>query len=161
MAEEEIVPLKPKTATAVGTDFGVTVEGLDDVLVRLAKCCTPVPSDEIVGSISLGKGTTIHRRVCPAVKALMRNPERFTAVDWDGGSTKSFDVEIAVDGTAAAPGGRGSDLSQHGANIVSYGGTVEDQLAKTWYTAELGDVKALRTLLSALRNVESVSTRIA
>jgi GTP diphosphokinase / guanosine-3',5'-bis(diphosphate) 3'-diphosphatase len=47
-------------------------------------------------------------------------------------------------------------FSEHGANIVSYGGTVEDQLAKNWYTAELGDVKALRTLLTSLRNVEAV-----
>ena len=112
VAEEEIVPLKPKTATAVSTDIGITVQGLDDVLVRLAKCCTPVPSDEIVGYISLGKGITIHRRDCPNVKALMRNPERFTTVDWDGGSTKSFYVQIAVDAwdRPAAPGGRGPDL---------------------------------------------------
>ena len=47
-------------------------------------------------------------------------------------------------------------FAEHGANIVSYGGTVEDQLAKNWYTAELGDVKALKTLLNALRNVDAV-----
>src|SRR5215204_4363121 len=158
VAEEEIVPLKPKTATAVSTDFGVTVQGLDDVLVRLAKCCTPVPSDEIVGYISLGKGITIHRRDCPNVKALMRNPERFTTVDWDGGSTKSFYVQIAVDAwdRPRLLEDVARTFAEHGANIVSYGGTVEDQLAKNWYTAELGDVKALRTLLSALRNVEAV-----
>ena len=59
-------------------------------------------------------------------------------------------------GPAAAARGRRPDLAEHGANIVSYGGTVEDQLAKNWYTAELGDVKALRTLLTSLRNVEAV-----
>ncbi len=74
VAEEEIVPLKPKPQTTSSTDLGITVQGAEGVLVRLAKCCTPVPSDEIVGYISLGKGVTIHRKDCPNVKALMRNP---------------------------------------------------------------------------------------
>ncbi len=158
VAEEETVPLKPKTLTASNTDLGITVSGVEDVLVRLAKCCTPVPSDEIVGYISLGKGITIHRKDCPNVKTLMRNPERFTQVDWDGGSTKSFRVQIAVDAwdRPRLLEDVASTFAEHGANIVSYGGEVEDQLAKNWYTAELGDVKALRTLLTSLRNVESV-----
>ena len=55
-----------------------------DVMVRLAKCCRPVPGDEIVGYISLGRGITIHRESCNNVKALMKDPERFTKVSWDG-----------------------------------------------------------------------------
>jgi guanosine-3',5'-bis(diphosphate) 3'-pyrophosphohydrolase len=158
VAEEEIVPLKPKPQTTASTDLGITVQGAEGVLVRLAKCCTPVPSDEIVGYISLGKGVTIHRKDCPNVKALMRNPERFTDVDWDGATTKSFYVQIAVDAwdRPRLLEDVARTFAEHGANIVSYGGTVEDQLAKNWYTAELGDVKALRTLLTALRNVEAV-----
>jgi GTP diphosphokinase / guanosine-3',5'-bis(diphosphate) 3'-diphosphatase len=128
------------------------------VLVRLAKCCTPVPGDEIVGYISLGKGITIHREDCPNVKALKRNPERFTPVDWDGGASQSFRVQIAVDSwdRPRLLEDVARTFAEHGANIVSYGGVVEDQLAKNWYTAEVGDVKALRTLLNALRNIESV-----
>src|SRR6266498_1601343 len=158
VAEEELVPLKPKTQTTSSTDIGITVSGVEDVLVRLAKCCTPVPSDEIVGYISLGKGITIHRKDCPNVKALMRSPERFTEVDWDGATTKSFRVQIAVDAwdRPRLLEDVARTFSEHGANIVSYGGTVEDQLAKNWYTAELGDVKSLRTLLTSLRNVEAV-----
>jgi GTP diphosphokinase / guanosine-3',5'-bis(diphosphate) 3'-diphosphatase len=158
VAEEEIVPLKPKPQTIASTDLGITVQGAEGVLVRLAKCCTPVPSDEIVGYISLGKGVTIHRKDCPNVKALMRNPERFTDVDWDGATTKSFYVQIAVDAwdRPRLLEDVARTFAEHGANIVSYGGTVEDQLAKNWYTAELGDVKSLRTLLTALRNVEAV-----
>src|SRR6266540_971055 len=98
--EEETVPLKaPKARHAVSSEnFGINVRGVDDVLVRLAKCCTPVPGDEIVGYISLGKGITIHRDDCPNVRALMRSPERFTPVEWDGTtSSKSFRVAIAVD----------------------------------------------------------------
>src|SRR5213083_137857 len=79
-AEEETVPLKaPRAKHAVGSEnYGINVHGVDDVLVRLAKCCTPVPGDEIVGYISMGKGITIHRGDCPNVKALKRSPERFT-----------------------------------------------------------------------------------
>jgi GTP diphosphokinase / guanosine-3',5'-bis(diphosphate) 3'-diphosphatase len=158
VAEEEVVPLKPKPQTTQSADLGITVQGTEGVLVRLAKCCTPVPSDEIVGYISLGKGITIHRKDCPNVKALMRNPERFTDVDWDGATTKSFYVQIAVDAwdRPRLLEDVARTFAEHGANIVSYGGTVEDQLAKNWYTAELGDVKSLRTLLTALRNVEAV-----
>jgi guanosine-3',5'-bis(diphosphate) 3'-pyrophosphohydrolase len=158
VAEEETVPLKPKTKPASSDQLGITVHGVDDVLVRLAKCCTPVPSDEIVGYISLGKGITIHRHDCPNVKTLMSSPERFTQVDWDGEMKRSFRVEIAVDAwdRPRLLEDVARTFAEHGANIVSYGGTVEDQLAKNWYTAELGDVNALRALLSALRKVEAV-----
>jgi GTP diphosphokinase / guanosine-3',5'-bis(diphosphate) 3'-diphosphatase len=157
VAEEEIVPLKPKTTAPSGA-VGITVEGVQDVLVRLAKCCTPVPSDKIVGYISLGKGITIHREDCPNVKTLRRNPERFTPVSWDGGTTQSFRVQIAVDAwdRPRLLEDVARTFAEHGANIVSYGGTVEDQLAKNWYTAEIGDVKSLRAVLSSLRNVEAV-----
>src|SRR6266487_3098875 len=87
-AEEETIPLKPTKAkrTISSDQIGVNVQGVDDVLVRLAKCCTPVPGDGIVGYISLGKGITIHRDACPNVRALKRNPERFTPVDWEEGA---------------------------------------------------------------------------
>jgi GTP diphosphokinase / guanosine-3',5'-bis(diphosphate) 3'-diphosphatase len=159
VVEEETLPLKPKAREAVASqNFGILVPGVEDVLVRLAKCCTPVPGDEIAGYISLGKGITIHRLDCPNVKALMRNPERFTPVEWDGGASQSFRVQIAVvswdrprllEDVART-------FAEHGANIVEYGGHVEDQMAKNWYVAEVGDIKALRGLLTALRNIESV-----
>ena len=133
--------------------------GVSDVLVRLAKCCTPVPGDGIVGYISLGRGITIHRADCPNVKALMRNPERFTEVEWEGtASSSGFRVQIAVEAwdRARLLEDVARTFAEHGANIVSYGGTVEDGMARNWYTAELGDVKDLRSLLTALRNLEAV-----
>jgi len=134
------------------------VTGVDDVLVRLAKCCTPLPGDRIVGYVSMGKGITIHREDCSNVKSLMRNPERFTNVDWDGGASQSFRVQIAVDSwdRPRLLEDVARTFAEHGANIVEYGGHVEDQLAKNWYVAEVGDVKALRSLLTALRNVDAV-----
>jgi GTP pyrophosphokinase len=159
--EQKLPARRQHTRRAVSSDnLGIRVQGLDDasVLLRLAKCCNPVPGDRIVGYISMGKGITIHRDDCPNVRALRRNPERFTRVDWDGGSVHSFRVQIAV---SAWDRPRlledvARTFAEHGANIVSYGGTVEDQLAKNWYTAELGDVKALKSLLNALRNIEGV-----
>ncbi len=158
--EEETVPLKaPKARHAVSSEnFGINVRGVDDVLVRLAKCCTPVPGDEIVGYISLGKGITIHREDCSNVKSLRKNPERFTKVSWDGGASQSFRVQIAVDSwdRPRLLEDVARTFAEHGANIVEYGGHVEDQLAKNWYVAQVGDVKALRSLLTALRNVDAV-----
>ncbi|MBW3592465.1 MAG: bifunctional (p)ppGpp synthetase/guanosine-3',5'-bis(diphosphate) 3'-pyrophosphohydrolase [Actinobacteria bacterium] len=159
VAEEEPLPLKPKARSAVASqDFGINVPGVEDVLVRLAKCCTPVPGDGIVGYISLGKGITIHRDDCPNVKALMRNPERFTNVEWDGGASQSFRVQIAVDSwdRPRLLEDVARTFAEHGTNIVEYGGHVHDQMAKNWYVAEVGDIKALRALLNSLRNVESV-----
>jgi guanosine-3',5'-bis(diphosphate) 3'-pyrophosphohydrolase len=156
---EEPLPVKPKAREAVSSEnFGIVVPGVEDVLVRLAKCCTPVPGDTIAGYISLGKGITIHRKDCPNVRSLMRNPERFTDVAWDGGASQSFRVQIAVvswdrprllEDVART-------FAEHGANIVEYGGHVQDQMAKNWYVAEVGDIKALRGLLNALRNVDAV-----
>jgi GTP pyrophosphokinase len=158
---EPVLPLREQKAkhTISSGRIGVNVQGVDDVLVRLAKCCTPVPGDDILGYISLGKGITIHRDDCPNAKALMRNPERFTPVEWeDGAVQQGFRVQIAVyswdrprllEDVART-------FAEFGANIVSYGGVVENDLAKNWYTAELGDTKLLRALLNALRNIDSV-----
>jgi GTP diphosphokinase / guanosine-3',5'-bis(diphosphate) 3'-diphosphatase len=161
VAEEETVTprKKPRARDALASaTYGINVIGVEDVLVRLAKCCTPVPGDGIVGYISLGRGITIHRNDCPNAKALMRNPERFTPVEWEGGTAQSFRVQIAVDSwdRPRLLEDVARTFAEHGANIVAYGGTVEDQMARNWYVAEVGDVKALRTMLNALRNVEGV-----
>ena len=88
---------KESAARPLGTasGYGIQVEGIDDVMVRLAKCCRPVPGDEIVGYISLGRGITIHREDCKNVEALMKDPERFTKVAWEG------DNDTVVPGRAA------------------------------------------------------------
>src|SRR3989440_4078585 len=161
VAEEAPVVTKAPRAreTVSSSDMGVVVPGVTDVLIRFAKCCNPVPGDDIVGYISLGKGITIHRDDCPNVRALRRSPERLTAVEWDGAvSAKSFRVQIAVDSwdRPRLLEDVARTFAEHGANIVTYGGVVEDQLAKNRYTAEVGDLKSLRTLLTALRNLEAV-----
>ncbi|HUY70916.1 MAG TPA: bifunctional (p)ppGpp synthetase/guanosine-3',5'-bis(diphosphate) 3'-pyrophosphohydrolase [Gaiellaceae bacterium] len=160
VAEEAPVVVKSSKArsTVSGSEVGVVVQGVEDVLVRLAKCCTPVPGDPILGYISLGKGITIHREDCPNVRALKRNEERFTPVEWSGDGTKSFRVEIAVTSwdRPRLLEDVARTFSEHGANIVAYGGAVDDQLAKNRYTVEVGDVSSLRSLLNSLRAVDAV-----
>ena len=160
VAEEPVVSLKPprSRSTVASDSLGIKVHGVDDVLARMAKCCTPVPGDPILGYISLGRGITIHREDCPNVKALMRTPERFTPVEWDGSIAASFRVQIAVDSfdRPRLLEDVARTFAEHGSNIVSYGGVVEDGMARNWYTAEIGEVKELRTLLGALRNLDAV-----
>jgi guanosine-3',5'-bis(diphosphate) 3'-pyrophosphohydrolase len=158
-AEPAITIKPPKAKAAVSSErLGISVPGVQAVLVRLAKCCTPVPGDPIVGYISMGRGITVHREDCPNVKALQRNPERFTPVEWEGGASAGFLVQVAVDAwdRPRLLEDVARTFAEHGANIVSYGGVVEDGMARNWYTAEVGDVKDLRSLLTVLRNLDAV-----
>jgi GTP pyrophosphokinase len=162
VAEEQSPATRRHTRARVGSSaqYGVVVDGTTDpnVLVRMAKCCTPVPGDPITGYISVGRGITIHREDCPNVRTLKRSPERFCPVNWDGEASQSFRVEIAVDGwdRARLLEDIGRTFAENGCNIVEYGGVTQDQMAKNWYVAEVGDVKELKSVLSALRNIESV-----
>src|SRR4029453_6439438 len=83
--------------TQEASDYGIKVKGVDDVMVRLAKCCRPVPGDPIVGYVSLGRGITIHREDCRNMVALQKSPERFTEVEWEGDNATSYRVELQVD----------------------------------------------------------------
>ena len=74
----------------------VTVKGVDDVLVRFAKCCGPVPGDPIVGFITRGRGMTVHARDCLTVVKNVLDKERFITVEWDGGEPTKRPVKIAV-----------------------------------------------------------------
>jgi guanosine-3',5'-bis(diphosphate) 3'-pyrophosphohydrolase len=158
-APEPTLPKQPKSKLiAPSGRVGVSVSNVDDVLVRLAKCCTPVPGDPILGYISMGKGITIHRSDCPNAKSLMKSPERFTDVEWDGDSKESFRVQIALDSwdRPRLLEDVAKTFAEHGANIVAYTGNVEDQMAHNSYTAELGDTKTLKRLLTSLRLIDGV-----
>ncbi len=158
VAVEQELPRKPKRSTVASQAVGISVPGVEDVLVRLAKCCTPVPGDPIAGYISLGKGITIHREDCPNVRTLRKNPERFTSVEWDGRGTQSFRVHIAVDSwdRPRLLEDVARTFAEYGANIVEYGGHVDDQMARNWYVVEVGDVSDLRSMLNTLRNIDAV-----
>lgn len=145
-------------SAAQSTELGVEIEGLADVLARMAKCCKPVPGDDIVGYISLGRGITIHRAECPNVKTLARAPERFTPVSWGGSSRQSFRVEVAVDAwdRVRLLEDLSRTLSESGANIVMANCQGDDQMVRNRFTVELGDVGQIKGLIAALRGVDGV-----
>src|SRR5881392_3802665 len=127
-------------------------------MVRLAKCYRPVPGDEIVGYISLGRGITIHRDSCNNVKALMKDPERFTKVGWDGINETSFRVELQVDAWDRTR--LLEDLSrtfaEAGINILEARCTVSHPMVKNRFVVEVGDTTTLKNAVTRLRNVDSV-----
>jgi GTP diphosphokinase / guanosine-3',5'-bis(diphosphate) 3'-diphosphatase len=137
---------------------GISVEGIDDVMLRLAKCCRPVPGDPILGYISLGKGITIHREDCPNAKALMKNKERFTKVAWEGDTATSFKVELQIDAWDRTR--LLEDLSrtfaESGINIIEARCTVVHPMVKNRFVVEVGDTQALKGCVQRLRNIESV-----
>jgi guanosine-3',5'-bis(diphosphate) 3'-pyrophosphohydrolase len=157
---ETVARRSPRAPAVHSSNYGIVVDGVpsDDVLVRMAKCCTPVPGDEITGYISAGRGITIHRLDCPNGRALMRAPERFTPVAWSGDTASSFRVEVAVDSwdRARLLEDVGRTFAEHGCNVVEYSGHVQDQMARNRYVIEVGDVRTLKAVLSGLRQLESV-----
>jgi GTP diphosphokinase / guanosine-3',5'-bis(diphosphate) 3'-diphosphatase len=148
-------PIKPN---ATARNYGITVEGIDDVLLRLAKCCRPVPGDPIVGYISLGKGITIHREDCPNARALMKNPDRFTAVKWEGDGAQAFRVELQVDGwdRTRMLEDLARAFAESGINILEAQCTVVHPMIKNRFVVEVGDTQALKNCIQRLRNIDSV-----
>jgi guanosine-3',5'-bis(diphosphate) 3'-pyrophosphohydrolase len=138
--------------------YGIKVEGVDDVMVRLAKCCRPVPGDEIVGYVSLGRGITIHREDCKNVKALMKAPERFTDVSWDGDNITSYRVELEVDAwdRTRLLEDLSRTFSEAGINILEAYCTTKHPMVKNRFVVEVGDGAQLKQCVARLRNVDSV-----
>jgi guanosine-3',5'-bis(diphosphate) 3'-pyrophosphohydrolase len=141
--------------------YGIVVDGLEDkgVVVRMAKCCTPVPGDPIVGYVSVGRGITIHRESCPNSRQLQRSPERFTHVAWSGEEPDaSFRVGIAVEAwdRPRLLEDIGRTAAEHGCNVVEYSGHVADGIARNRYVLEIGDLRTLKAVLSGLRQLEGV-----
>ena len=144
--------------TEEATSFGIKVKGVDEVAVRLAKCCRPVPGDEIVGYVSLGRGITVHREDCRNLKALKKAPERITDVHWDGDNEASYRVELQVDAWDRTR--LLEDLSrtfaEAGLNILEANCATKHPMVKNRFVVEVGDTEQLKQCISRLRNVDSV-----
>ncbi len=134
------------------------VKGADNVAVRLAKCCRPVPGDEIAGYVSLGRGITIHRTDCKNVKALKKAPERFVEVSWDGENEASYRVELQIDAydRTRLLEDLSRTFSEAGINIIGATCTTNHPMVKNRFVVEVGDTEQLKQCISRLRNVESV-----
>ena len=139
--------------------YGIRVEGVDDVMLRLAKCCRPVPGDPIVGYISLGRGITIHRDDCPNVAALRKDPERFVAGRTGRASTRtpSRSRSRSTPGTATACSRTSrARFAEAGINIVEARCIVTRPMVSNRFVVEVGDTQVLKATVTRLRNVDGV-----
>ncbi len=155
------VPLaRPVRIGKADVSQGVMVKGLGDVWVRLGRCCTPVPGDEIMGFVSRGQGVSVHRTDCPNTKSLRREPERAIEVTWaEGGKPTSFTVSIMVEALDRVRllSDVATALSDHHVNILSAtSSTGKDRITRLRFTFELADITHLSGILAAIKRVESV-----
>jgi GTP pyrophosphokinase len=161
-AAEAVTPQGiPKLKQRSDSDPGVTVIGssLGDVWVKLARCCTPVPGDEITGFVTRGSGVSVHRTDCVNVAAMASQAERFVPVAWSPGASSVFLVNIQVE--ALDRSRLLSDvtraLSDQHVNILAASvTTTKERIAMSRFTFEMGDPKHLGSVLRAVRNVEGV-----
>jgi guanosine-3',5'-bis(diphosphate) 3'-pyrophosphohydrolase len=156
---EAVTITRPRRAAKAPGDSGVIVMGASDVLVKLAKCCTPVPGDEILGFVTRGSGVSVHRKDCTNAASLLGQPERLVDVEWAPTSTSTFLVQIMVEALDRAR--LLSDitlvLSDQHVNILSASlNTSRDRVAKSKFTFEMGDPKHLGAILKAVRSIDGV-----
>jgi len=142
------------------TSSAVEVEGVDDVLVKLARCCTPVPGDAIMGFITKGSGISVHRIDCINAGDLRENQaERVVKVSWLAGAASLFLVNIQVEALDRARllADVTRTLSEQHVNILSAAvSTSKDRVAISKFTFEMADAKHLDSVLAAVRSIEGV-----
>ncbi len=154
------VPLaRPVEVGTPDITSGVVVPGSVDVWVRLARCCTPVPGDEILGFVTRGQGVSVHRTDCPNAKNLAKEPERLIEVSWRTGKPTSFVVSIQVEALDRTRllSDVATVLSDHHVNIISATSAVgRDRITTLRFTFELADIAHLSQILGAAKRVENV-----
>jgi GTP pyrophosphokinase len=165
-AEEESTPAEVlvtgrrqrRQPSASSSAYGIRVEGVSDVMLRLAKCCRPVPGDPIIGYVSLGRGITIHRDDCPNAAQLRKDPERFVPVDWEGEHETAFKVELQVDAwdRHRLLEDLSRTIAEGGLNIVEARCVVSSPMVQNRFVVEVADTQALKQTINRMRNIDSV-----
>lgn len=149
------MPIRPREPTAPS----IVVKGTRDVAAKLARCCAPVPGDEIFGFITRGRGVSVHRIDCPNARTLMTQPERLVDVEWDSSQGGRFTVVLQV--SALDRTGLLRDISDtltdSGVMILSSSSWAKkDGTARLRFAFELADVAHLDHIQRAVRRVEGV-----
>jgi guanosine-3',5'-bis(diphosphate) 3'-pyrophosphohydrolase len=157
--EAEEIPAARPVRLARPPAPAIVVQGRSDVWVNLARCCTPVPGDDIMGFITRGQGVSVHRVDCPNVKELKRQRDRMIEVSWRAGAPTSFLVSIQVEAldrrkllqdVATVLG------DQHINIVAASSNTGKDRIAMLRFTFELADIAHLSSVLSAVKRVDGV-----
>jgi GTP pyrophosphokinase len=136
---------------------GVSVKGVDDILIKFGKCCQPVPGDSITGYITQGFGVTVHRTSC--VNALKMNPERQIEVEWNTDNVETYSVKIQV--TSYDRVGLLADItsviSKNEANILGVNTKILDnKTVDGCFTISVKDTVQLKKVISDLKKIKLV-----
>ncbi|MDQ3354165.1 MAG: bifunctional (p)ppGpp synthetase/guanosine-3',5'-bis(diphosphate) 3'-pyrophosphohydrolase [Actinomycetota bacterium] len=158
---EEQLPVTVRTPRRRRPNAGIHVEGLDDVLVRLSRCCTPVPGDEIIGFVTRGRGVTVHRSDCRNAVSLGRGQhDRIIEVDWDqhwGASTFVVSIEVKALDRSKLLRDVSATLAENHVNILACASqTGSDRISRMRFDFELADPTHLDSLITTIRRIESV-----
>lgn len=159
--EEKLEELsKAKTdRKAKPSSNGIIVKGIDNCLVKLSKCCNPLPGDEIIGYITKGRGVSVHRKDCVNVKDLLKEENRIIDVSWVEEKQASYnvDIEISANDRSGLLADITKALSTAKANIVGINAkTGKDRIAIIELTLETKNIDELNSILKAVRKVDSV-----
>ena len=153
-----MLPTPDAPARPDGGDVGVVVKDVSDVWVKLARCCTPVPGDDIMGFVTRGGGVSVHQSSCTNATTLLEQPERIVEVLWAPSDGSVFTVSIQIE--ALDRHGLLSDItgvltSEERVSILSANVTTNrDRVAVSRFTFQMAEAKHLGHLLKAIRNVE-------
>ena len=148
-------PGRPRPA-----EEGVRIRGIDDILVRFSKCCSPVPGDEIIGFITRGRGVSVHTADCPNAVSLMADPERQIAVSWDGRRKEPHQVKIRVEIGKDRQGLLAeitTAISSTNTNITQADIRVtEERVGVNNFVLEVSDLTQLQATMRAIQKVDGV-----
>ncbi|MGH8998963.1 MAG: RelA/SpoT family protein [Acidimicrobiia bacterium] len=150
---------RPRRSRRSHSKVGVHVEGLDDVLVRLSRCCTPVPGDEIIGFVTRGRGVSVHRDDCANASGLQSQQSRLIEVEWDGESSGRWVVSVQIEALDRTKLLRdvAEVLADHHVDVLSCTThTTADRVATLLFDFELSDPGHLDSILAAVRRVDSI-----
>jgi len=162
---EEQLPVTARQQAQVprpgrGSPVGVYVEGLDDLMVRLSRCCTPVPGDEIVGFVTRGRGVSVHRADCSNAASLAaRSRERLIEVEWDHRSSGVFvaTIEVVAIDRSSLLTDVTRVVSEHHLNIVGANTQTDpDRISRMRFDVELADPTHLESVLNLIRHLDAV-----
>jgi guanosine-3',5'-bis(diphosphate) 3'-pyrophosphohydrolase len=162
-AEAEKEDAKPTLVKTVKRMLGfgeapLIVKGHDDLLVFRAKCCNPIPGDDIIGYITRGRGVAVHTRVCPNVQNLLYQTERRISVEWGGGNAATFPVELVIR-AKDRPGLLAeitAVISDAGSNIRILESRPDKQNARIEASLEIADKRQLETILAKIRRISGI-----
>ena len=157
--EDKIKKLSENKSNVKKSSTGIIVKGIDNCLVKLSKCCNPLPGDEIIGYVTRGRGVTVHRTDCKNINDLLEDQNRIIDVEWYNEAKASYSVDIEI---------YANDRSGLLADIIEKIGLTKaklmavnskankDKIALTEITVEVENTEELNNVIKNVRKVDSV-----